>query len=75
MYKRLDLSVHCLDNSMSILHFNVHYIYITAYTATRSESHGSWFIRVLVATFWKHSNHRDLESLFKIVRYIFHIIF
>ena len=67
----MDLSVHCLDNSMSILHFKVHYIYVTAYTATRSESHGSWFIRVLVATFCIHSNHRDLESLFKIVSYNF----
>ncbi|XP_067941712.1 uncharacterized protein [Watersipora subatra] len=39
-----------------------------SYVATRSTSHGSWFIRVLVATFYKHSNHRDVESLFKIIQ-------
>ncbi|XP_067932943.1 caspase-4-like [Watersipora subatra] len=39
-----------------------------AYTSTRSKTHGSWFIRVLVATFYKHSCHRDVESLFKIIQ-------
>ena len=63
------MSVHWLDNSMPFS--IIHYVHITAYTATRSESHGSWFVRVLVATFWKHSNHRDLESMFKIVSFNF----
>ncbi|XP_067934348.1 caspase-6-like [Watersipora subatra] len=39
-----------------------------SYTSIRSTSHGSWFIRLLVATFYKHSCHRDIESLFKIVQ-------
>ncbi|XP_067933998.1 caspase-8-like [Watersipora subatra] len=38
------------------------------YTSIRSKTHGSWFIRVLVATFYKHSCHRDVESLFKIIQ-------
>jgi len=40
---------------------------VAAYKAVRSGTHGSWFIRVLVATFYKHSCHRDIEQLFKIV--------
>ncbi|XP_067932946.1 caspase a-like [Watersipora subatra] len=39
-----------------------------AYTSIKSNTHGSWFIRVLVATFYKHSCHRDVESLFKIIQ-------
>ncbi|XP_067947674.1 malignant fibrous histiocytoma-amplified sequence 1 homolog [Watersipora subatra] len=39
-----------------------------SYTATRSTSHGSWFIRVLVATLYRHSCHRDVETLFKIIQ-------
>ncbi|XP_067944837.1 caspase-9-like [Watersipora subatra] len=39
-----------------------------SYMATKSCSHGAWFIRVLVATFYKHSSHRDIESLFKIIQ-------
>ncbi|XP_067935178.1 malignant fibrous histiocytoma-amplified sequence 1-like [Watersipora subatra] len=39
-----------------------------SFLAIRSRTHGSWFIRVLVATFYKHSCHRDVESLFKIVQ-------
>lgn len=38
-----------------------------AYTATRSKTHGSWFIRLLVATFYKHANHYDVRKLFDIV--------
>ncbi|XP_067933738.1 uncharacterized protein [Watersipora subatra] len=39
-----------------------------SYTSIRSPTHGSWFIRLLVATFYKHACHRDIESLFKIVQ-------
>ncbi|XP_067944843.1 uncharacterized protein [Watersipora subatra] len=39
-----------------------------SYMATKSCTHGAWFIRVLVATFCKHSSHRDIESLFKIIQ-------
>ena len=69
------LRVVCLLLRQLHAYIALYYIYITAYTATRSESHGSWFIRVLVATFCIHSNHKDLESLFKIVSYNFYIVF
>ena len=49
-------------------------VYIAAYIATKSTTHGSWFIRVLVATFYKHCNHRDVESLFKIVSVIYLVL-
>ncbi|XP_067934888.1 uncharacterized protein [Watersipora subatra] len=39
-----------------------------SYRSIRSTTHGSWFIRLLVATFYKHACHRDIESLFKIVQ-------
>ncbi|XP_067932925.1 caspase-6-like [Watersipora subatra] len=39
-----------------------------SYRSIRSTTHGSWFIRMLVATFYKHACHRDIESLFKIVQ-------
>ena len=42
---------------------------ITAFTATRSSTHGSFFIRILVATFYRHANHKDVEELFKIVSF------
>ncbi|XP_067941065.1 malignant fibrous histiocytoma-amplified sequence 1 homolog [Watersipora subatra] len=39
-----------------------------SYTSTRSHTHGSFFIRILVYTFYKHACHRDVESLFKIIQ-------
>ena len=79
----LELSAHLLGNSLprlqhciyNILVMYIMYVYITAFTATRSLTHGSWFIRVLVATFYKHSYHKDLESLFKIVSCNYNIIY
>ena len=75
IYLYCNLSAHWQDNSNTILHCSiVHYIYITAYTATRSVTHGSWFIRVLVATFYKHSHDKHLEKLFRIVSCNFYIL-
>ena len=48
-------------------YFNL--FYLIAFTATRSTTHGSFFVRILVATFYKHSSHRDVEKLFKIVSF------
>ncbi|XP_067930841.1 caspase-4-like [Watersipora subatra] len=39
-----------------------------SYTSTRSHTLGSFFIRILVYTFYKHACHRDVESLFKIIQ-------
>ncbi|XP_067931211.1 uncharacterized protein [Watersipora subatra] len=39
-----------------------------SYKATRSDTHGSFFIRILVYTFYKHACHRDVETLFKIIQ-------
>ncbi|XP_067934863.1 uncharacterized protein [Watersipora subatra] len=39
-----------------------------SYSATKSDTHGSFFIRMLVVTFYKHACHRDVESLFKIIQ-------
>ncbi|XP_067930913.1 caspase-3-like [Watersipora subatra] len=39
-----------------------------SYTSTRSHTGGSFFIRILVYTFYKHACHRDVESLFKIIQ-------
>ena len=47
--------------------YSVLLLLLTAFTATRSKTHGSWFIRMLVATFYRHASHRDVETLFKIV--------
>ena len=48
-------------------YFNLFYLIV--FTATRSTTHGSFFVRILVATFYKHSSHRDIEKLFKIVSF------
>ena len=48
---------------------------ITAFTATRSSTHGSFFIRILVATFYRHANHKDVEELFKIVSHRHEVVY
>ena len=40
---------------------------LTGLPAIRSTTHGAWFIRLLVATFYRHANHYDIEGLFEIV--------
>jgi len=43
------------------------YCCVAGYRAGRHDAYGTWFIRILVATFYRHSCHRDIDELFKIV--------
>ena len=45
--------------------FNI--VHVTAYTAIRSPSLGSWFVRILVVTFCRHAHSKDIRQLFDIV--------
>jgi len=61
----LVLSIYIILNTKP----NVCYVDFAAYKAGRHDAYGTWFIRILVATFYKHSCHRDVDELFKIVSY------
>ncbi|XP_067936629.1 caspase-3-like [Watersipora subatra] len=60
-----------VDDSMHLLFNNDDYVIVRALNnlpSPESATHGTWFVRVMVATFYMHCNHRDLKTLFNIVK-------